>query len=109
MQFIGAKGITLFVAIVLIACGVGFGSGWLVGRQYPAHSFQRFGDTHYLLDPVAGKVCDPFKNPNANVVDQALTDSLNKTWGVPSHSSSGGLDFTDLTGKNLDYPPACGK
>ena len=44
MQFTGSKGITLFVAIVAIACTVGFGSGLLVGRQFPAHHYERFGD-----------------------------------------------------------------
>jgi hypothetical protein len=72
MQFTGAKGITLFVAIVIIACGIGFGSGLLVGRQFPAHRFERFGNSSYLFDPTNGKVCNPFKKLEGNEVDREL-------------------------------------
>jgi hypothetical protein len=67
----------------------------LVGRQFPAHRFERFGDTHYLLDPTTGRVCDPFKIPNANPVDQAL--STYSGYGPPLPSPS------------PNNPPPCGK
>jgi hypothetical protein len=63
MQFTGKKGIAIFVLSVLAAIGVGFGSGLLVGRQFPAHHYERFGETLYLFDPTTGKVCNPFKDP----------------------------------------------
>jgi hypothetical protein len=82
MQFEGKKGIALFVAIVAIACGIGFGSGLLVGRQFPAHSFQKFGQ--YLLDPTTGHVCDPSKDPKSDL-------------------------FLKAIGREPTYPLACGK
>ena len=112
MQFIGAKGITLFVAIVLIACGAGFGSGLLVGRQYPTRAFQKYGDTRFLLDPIAGKLCDPFKNPTANVVDQSLTNSSATPTPPPGFVLDGTRDangFQIVKPAQPDYPPACGK
>jgi len=61
MQFTGKKGIALFVVLISGACIVGFGSGLLVGRQFPAHHFERFGNSSYLLDTSSGKICDPLK------------------------------------------------
>jgi hypothetical protein len=87
MQFSGKRGIAIFVLIISGGVLIGFGSGVMVGRQFPAHSFQRFGDTRYLLDPSTGKVCDPFKDPtvSTNPIDQAFGAS------APG------------------YPPPCGK
>lgn len=98
VQFTGAKGITLFVAIIAVICLAGFGSGILVGRQFPAHSFQRLGDSRYLLDPTTGRVCDPFKDPQADPFAQFAVDP--KTGKSPSEIS-GVVEPT--------YPPACGK
>lgn len=107
MQFIGAKGITLFVAIVLISCGVGFGSGLLVGRQYPAHNFQRFGDTSYLLDSATGRVCAlaAFNNP------KNFFDSLgNHPGGGPGNGPGQHPTLAELLNKDYPgYPPPCEK
>jgi hypothetical protein len=109
MQFIGGKGITLFVAIVLIACGVGFGSGLFVGRQYPVHSFQRFGNTSYLLDSATGKVCilAVFDNPK-DVADPdkpfSLEESLNKRLEELANNKR-----REELAKNPGYPPPCEK
>jgi hypothetical protein len=67
MQFIGAKGVMLFVAIVIVACGAGFGSGLLIGRQYPAHHFEKMENSHYLYDTSTGHVCDfyPAQSPTS--------------------------------------------
>jgi len=76
MQFTGKKGIALFVVLISGACVAGFGSGLLVGRQFPAHHFERFGNSSFLLDPATGRVCDPFKAPKTgNIVDDALSDA----------------------------------
>ena len=79
MQFTTGKGVTLFVGIVFCACGLGFASGVLIGRQFPAHRYERFGESWYLLDPTTGKVCNPLKAPNAstNLLDQGLPGNQN--------------------------------
>lgn len=103
MQFTGAKGITLFVAIVLLACGVGFGSGLLLGRRFPSRNFQKFGESRFVLDSTTGKVCDPFKDPkeSSNIFDHAFdhTDTVPKN---PVDQS-----LSDIW--KTPYPPACGK
>jgi hypothetical protein len=110
MQFVGKKGISLFVAIVAIACGMGFGSGLLIGRKFPAHTFQRFGDTRYLFDAATGKVCDPFKDPKASTNPFAhLTDQ-----NGPSSAESPADPSSDPYAKYIvkppsNYPPPCGK
>jgi len=122
MQFLGKKGIALFVGVVLAACGAGFGTGLLVGRQFPSHRFERFGETRYLLDATTGKVCDPFKDPNAstNPFDHLTDQNGPSTAKRPSDSSSdpfaayGGHVITPPPGLVLgspasSYPPACGK
>jgi hypothetical protein len=39
-----------------------FGSGLLLGREMPAHHFERFGNSHYLFDTATGRVCDALPN-----------------------------------------------
>jgi hypothetical protein len=58
MQFAGKKGIAVFIMLISGAVAAGFGSGLLIGRQFPAHHYERFGETRYLLDSTTGKVCD---------------------------------------------------
>ena len=98
VQFTGAKGITLFVGIVVVTCGAGFGSGLLVGRRYPTHSFQKYGETRYLLDPATGRICDPFKDPSEDPWAQFMVDP--KTGKTPAQVSGVVQPI---------YPPACGK
>jgi hypothetical protein len=96
MQFTGKTGITVFALIVLAAVALGFGSGWLVGRQFPAHRFERFGETRFLLDPTTGKVCDPFKNP------------AGATAG-PSQPGESLDEYLKQFQSSSNYPPPCGK
>ena len=112
MQFIGAKGTALFVAIVLIACGAGFGSGLLVGRQHPTHSFQKYGETRFLLDPIAGKLCDPFKDPKSPPGSAVpdLTDLFVSKSTTPLKNGESLDEYLKQYQKPAsDYPPACGK
>jgi hypothetical protein len=99
MQFSGKQGIALFVAIVLGASGLGFGSGLLIGRHFPAHSFQRFGDSRYLLDPTTGKVCDRFKDPNES------TNQFDHAFDAPQKYANG----FQIVKPASNYPPPCGK
>jgi hypothetical protein len=105
MQFTGKLGTAVFVLLISGTVAVGFGSGLLVGRQFPAHRFERFGESWYVLDATNGKVRDPFKDPNAstNVFDQG---------GSSPQPKSGAPDLSDLfpTNKSTsNYPPPCGK
>jgi hypothetical protein len=109
MQFEGKKGIALFIAIIAIACGIGFGSGLLLGRRFPAHSFQKFGQ--YLLDPTTGHVCDPFKDPKSDQIVEAIRKDkwaqymVDPTTGkIPSES-----EISAAAAGGPTYPPACGK
>jgi hypothetical protein len=98
MQFAGKKGTVLFISLLLVICAAGFGAGLLVGRHFPAHRFERFGNSRYVLETATGKICDPFKNPNEsmNPFDHAFDppDAPKDANGFPLISS---------------YPPACGK
>jgi hypothetical protein len=105
MHFLGKKGIVLFAGILAGTCMAGFGSGWLVGRQFPAHRFERFGETKYLLDATTGKVCDPFKDPKE---DPFARYAVDPTTGKPvdPFAAYGGHAVTPPAPA---YPPACSK
>jgi hypothetical protein len=78
MQFVGGKGIALFVLILLNACAIGFGSGLLIGRQFPAHHYEHMQEgSHYLYDANTGHVCDfwPVTPNTPNPIDKAFTPS----------------------------------
>lgn len=45
---------SIFGAVLL------FGSGVLVGRQFPAHHFERVPNTPYLFDSSTGHMCHTF-------------------------------------------------
>jgi hypothetical protein len=49
---------------IAIAASLAFGGGLLVGRQFPAHHFERFGETAFLYDTSSGRMCNPFKDDN---------------------------------------------
>jgi len=65
-------------AIVSLACVVLFGTGLLIGRQFPAHHFERFGASNYLFDASSGHICQAFGTlpdpSNPNLIDKALTN-----------------------------------
>lgn len=84
MQFDGKKGIAVFAGVVAI----GFGSGLLIGRQFPAHRWERIEGSPYLYDSSTGKSCNPLKDPkeSSNLIDQGF--------GAPA-------------AKYPDYPPSC--
>lgn len=98
MQFSGAKGIALFVVLLVGVCGVGFASGVLVGRQHPRHHFQPMGETKFVLDSTTGRVCNPFQDPSVstNVFDHAFDPPPKDANGFPLALPP-------------SYPPACGK
>jgi hypothetical protein len=82
MQFTGKSGIAVFVLLVLGAVGLGFGSGWLVGRQFPAHHFEHMQEgSHYLFDTSTGHVCD-FWPTQASQQNTAQSSSYSVLFGA---------------------------
>jgi hypothetical protein len=104
MQLAGRKLVWVCLSGAILTAGVGFGSGLLVGRQFPARRFERFGDSHYLVEPATGKVCDPFKDPkeSSNPFDDAFTQEN-------PQSANGTTDLSSIWKPVSTYPPACGK
>jgi hypothetical protein len=96
------KSTTLLVTACVV---VGFGSGLLVGRQFPARRFERFGESRFLLEPATGKMCDPFKDPKANPIDQALAPDPFVPYGGHATDSNG----FPIVKPASNYPPPCGK
>jgi hypothetical protein len=96
MQFTGKSGIAVFVLLITGGIVAGFGSGFLTGRQFPAHRFERFGDTRFLLDPTTGIVCDPFKNPAGTAAN-------------PSQPGEPLDEYLKQYQPQTNYPPPCGK
>jgi hypothetical protein len=114
MEFAGKKRTALFVGVILAACGAGFGSGLLLGRQFPSHRFKRFGESRYLLDATTGKVCDPFKDPKEDPYARYIVNPNTGKTADP-FAAYGGHAVTPPPGLVLGppaaptYPPACGK
>jgi hypothetical protein len=68
---------TRFVWIAALAIGLlMFGSGFVVGRRFPAHYYQRFGDGPLLYDTATGRICTIFKK--TNLFDEGLKDKPSK-------------------------------
>jgi len=92
---------------------IGFGIGVITGRQFPAHHFERFGASRYLLDSATGKICDPMRDPNANPLDEALASSASKPQDDPFAAYGGhAVSPKDANGFPIvkpAYPAACGK
>lgn len=64
-----------WIAAAVVALGFGF----LAGRQFPAHHYQKYGETRFLLDTSTGALCDPVpppKSPTADQIDQLLTTTV---------------------------------
>lgn len=121
MQFTGQNRVAILGLAVFGVGALVFGSGVFVGRRFPSHRFEKFGETRYLLDATTGRVCDPFKDPKADpfaqyrVKPNASTnpfDHLTDQGG--SAPASGPPDpFAPYGGHVVkpppDYPPPCGK
>jgi hypothetical protein len=72
------------ISATLVAA-LSFGICVTVGRQFPVHHYQRFGESNFLFDPATGKMCNPFRNPQveaSNTIDWAITGSVDKN-GYP--------------------------
>jgi hypothetical protein len=58
----------LVVAAFSSATILVFGAGILIGRQFPAHHYEKLPESPYLMDTTSGKICtlngrDPFNEP----------------------------------------------
>jgi hypothetical protein len=95
------KNVILLAGVCVV---VGFGSGLLIGRQFPAHRYEKFGNTPYLLNPATGKVCNPFKDPLAKYQVSTPENPIDKAVNPPTTDP-----FAAYAVPASDYPPACGQ
>ena len=51
---------------------VAFAGGFLTGRMFPTHHYEKFGSGPYVLDSSTGKICDPRPVPNRTVFDELV-------------------------------------
>ena len=84
-----------------------FCAGLLVGRQFPAHHYERFGTSVYLYDTSTGRVCT-IKHPQ----------SMGDLWAAPAAPASSGaatpppgfvLDSAPTTAPASSEYPVCGE
>jgi hypothetical protein len=47
---------TLLAVVCVVLAFIG---GFALGRHFPVHHYQRFGDTRFVFDTATGKICDP--------------------------------------------------
>jgi hypothetical protein len=96
---------------LLIASAVAvlaFGAGLLTGRQFPAHHYQRFGESKYLYDVSTGKVCAPFKTPT--IEQDANGVEIAKPVPNPFDSIGATNPLDSIGAKQPDNsPPTCGE
>jgi hypothetical protein len=79
-------------------------AGFFVGRQFPRHRYERFGNGPYLYDLSVGKLCDPRPAPK-NPIDAAVQ---NQPKGVPPGFVLQD-EFDRLAAKNAELStPPCG-
>jgi hypothetical protein len=94
VQLAGKQLVWSFLGGLILALGAGL----LIGRQFPVRRFERFGESHYLVEPATGKVCDPFKDPNES------TNPIDRVWDSSAPKNAEGFQIVKPA-----YPPACGK
>ncbi|MHB1700793.1 MAG: hypothetical protein ACYCSN_11825 [Acidobacteriaceae bacterium] len=92
----------------LLAVAALFGSGLLVGRQFPARHYERLGQTNFLYDSASGKACNPLKAPSGE--GDPFSKYLVGKIAVPAPTSGDDL-VSHIYGPNepVAYPPPCGK
>ena len=49
-----------------------FGSGFLVGREFPVHHYERFGNGFLLYDTSTGRVCTTARCAEVNFLEQGM-------------------------------------
>jgi len=83
-----------------IAAPILFCAGLLVGRQFPAHHYERFGESVYLYDTSTGRVCT-IKHPQ----------SIGDIWATPSASGSSASSSPNLLDQAAGASPypVCGE
>jgi len=88
-----------------------FGAGFLLGREIPAHRYERLGNSNYLLDVSTGSVCnafgssDPFAPYGGRAVEKDANGfdlaNQNPTVATPSGAKS-------VFGNLASTTPPCG-
>ena len=86
----------LRLAMLLVAALIGF----YLGRAYPAHRYQQFGQTRYLFDEARGRICDPA------VIGKSATEQSAANGNQPDIFSQRAQALKDAGPSPV---PACGK
>lgn len=56
----------VWIAGATLSGAILFGAGLLVGRQFPAHHFERLQNSSYLYDSTTGHVCQSVPDTSAS-------------------------------------------
>jgi hypothetical protein len=100
-----------------------FCSGLLVGRQFPAHHYERFGESAYLYDTATARICtitktDPFAAYGGHALDNPKdaatpsTDALGFQIVGPSNTAPNNQNLIDKAAGVTPSPspyPVCGE
>jgi hypothetical protein len=54
----------VWIAVGVLCAAYLFAAGLLIGREMPAHHFERFGNSAYLFDSSSGDVCKAIAGQN---------------------------------------------
>jgi hypothetical protein len=85
--------------LILVACLLVFAFGVVVGREFPAHHYERFGESAFLYDSTTGRMCNPYKS--------VAKDSMGLQT-VPPQKSDGAILWSEKS-EPKDYLPPCEK
>jgi hypothetical protein len=98
----------LFITVGSFGLVAVFGLGILVGRQFPAHHFERFGQSAYLYDVTTGKMCNPLKksddDPFAAYATSAPTVTLPSAPNQSNNANGTGILWEK---PGSEFPPVC--
>jgi len=79
-------GAHLKTTLVSLAILLAFIGGFGIGRAFPTHHYQRWGEGPYVFDTTTGRMCDPSPTPKPDpfdVFDPENTPLTHKRSDIP--------------------------
>jgi len=74
---------TLFLILIsTLSAAVLFGSGILIGRQFPAHNYEKIPQAPYLLDTTTGRVCAYLEEDQSTIQSSIPSEPQSNRQGV---------------------------